>query len=82
MVINHTFRVRVTKEQISRIRRDANNKGFQNVSSYLRDLALKHNDLIESKIIETNNTVKKILEVLEDERGRTIQYSRMDEEVR
>lgn len=62
MVRNHTFRFRVTKTQFERIKSQAEAKGHVNIASYLRDLALQRNDLIESKIIETNELVKQIHE--------------------
>lgn len=62
MVRNHTFRFRVTKSQFERIKNQAEEKGYVHVASYLRDLALERNNLIETKIIETNELVKQILE--------------------
>ena len=60
MVQNHTFRFRITKSQFEQIKQDAKSKGYVTVASYLRDLALKRNNLIEEKILETNIMVKNI----------------------
>ena len=64
MVKNHTFRFRVTKSQFEKIKQEALVKGHLTVAPYVRDLALNHTDFIESKIIENNQMLKKLLEVL------------------
>ena len=65
MVQNHTFRFRITKTQFEQIKQEAKGKGYVTVASYLRDLALKRNDLIEQKILETNIIVKEIRQRLQ-----------------
>jgi hypothetical protein len=64
MVKNHTFRFRVTEEQFEQINNRSKSKGYICIASYLRDLALNKNDLIESKILDTNEKVKKLLELV------------------
>lgn len=66
---NHTFRFRVTKQQFEQIKNDAAARGYVTIAPYIRDLALKRGMMIESKIIETNNLAKQILEAL-DGRGK------------
>lgn len=62
---NHILKFRITKNQLEQIRNEAQAKGYVAVASYLRDLALKRSGFIESKIVETNENVKKILGALQ-----------------
>jgi len=64
MAKNHLLKFRVTLGQLEQVKDKAKIKGYVTLAAYLRDLALQGNDFIESKIIETNYLVKKILEVL------------------
>lgn len=57
MAKNRDIRIRVTKDQLDRIRMNAQAKGFKNVSVYLRFLSLEHNNYIEDKIRETHRVV-------------------------
>ncbi|MBU0470137.1 MAG: hypothetical protein KKA62_01525 [Nanoarchaeota archaeon] len=68
MVKNHTFRFRITKTQFEEIRQEAKVQGYLTIAPYLRDIAFNKNRFIESKIIETNVLVKKIMEMLQDGR--------------
>ncbi len=54
----------VSALQMEKIRQQAHENGYVKVAPYLRDVALNRNQFIEEKIIETNQLVKKILEVL------------------
>ena len=65
---NHLIKFRVNGEQLSRINLNVNNKGYSSIAAYMRDLALKRNDFIDSKIIEIAYDVKKILEVVKNGR--------------
>ncbi len=69
MVSNHFIHIRVSKEQLDRIKSDAHNKGYLGASSYLRDLAFAKND-VESKIIEMSFDVRLIKELLVNGRRR------------
>ncbi|MBT3304398.1 hypothetical protein HN592_03435 [Candidatus Woesearchaeota archaeon] len=60
---NHTIRFRITKDQHEQIKYLANKNGFSYVSDFVRTVLFSKNELIESKIIETNKIVKKLLEV-------------------
>ncbi len=52
---------RVSFEEHEKIKYDAQAEGIS-ISSYLRNLALKRNLLLESKIFETHRLLKKFLE--------------------
>jgi len=54
------IRVRVTKDQLDRIKLNAQAKGFKSISSYMRYLCLEYNQHVESKIIETNKILKQM----------------------
>ena len=60
----HTVKFRVTSGQWSKLKRDAQIRGYVYLAAYLRDVVLKRNDFIESKILESNDNLKKILELL------------------
>lgn len=60
MAKNHIFKFRVTQQQYKLIRQLALSQGYVHVASYLREIALSKNHLIESKIIETNQLVKRM----------------------
>jgi len=60
------IRVRVTKDQLDRIKLNAQAKGFKNISSYLRYLCLEYNQHVESKIIETNRILREVAETVKD----------------
>ncbi|MCR4323816.1 MAG: hypothetical protein NUV37_02520, partial [Nanoarchaeota archaeon] len=66
MAMTNDIRIRVSKSQREVINNNARVRGYANISSYMRDLALKEDRIIESKIIETNQKVKEILEVLQN----------------
>lgn len=61
---NRLCRFKVSNEQYCKIKQDAAEKGYLKLAPYLRDLALNKNPFLEFKTIETNQLVKKILEVL------------------
>ena len=65
MVQNHTFRFRVSKAQYDKVKQEAKSRGYVRLAPYIRDIMLDRNQLIEEKIIETNNMVKKILEAIQ-----------------
>jgi len=54
--------------QFEKIRQQAHESGYIKIATYLRDLALNRNQFIEERIIETNQNVKKVLEVLHGRR--------------
>lgn len=62
MAKTHLIKFRVSSIQFEKIRAEADSKGYVSLASYLRDLALNRNRFIETKIIETNQLVKRILE--------------------
>ena len=63
---NHVVKFAVTKSQRERIEQQAHSLGYVTVASYLRDLALQKNEFLESKIIETNQHVKKLMEAFQN----------------
>ncbi|MFA6461953.1 MAG: hypothetical protein WCV90_06845 [Candidatus Woesearchaeota archaeon] len=65
---NRTCRFKVSNEQYSKIKQESTEKGYVKIAPYLRELVLNKNQFLEFKIIETNQLVKKILEVLRDGR--------------
>lgn len=69
MAKTHMLKFRVSKQQSETIRIEAQAKGYVSIASYIRDLALNRNQLIETKIIETNQNVKKLLGLIENERN-------------
>lgn len=56
------IRFRVSSEEHDRIKNEAKTSGYVTISSYLRELVLKRNLLIETKILETNHLVRKLIE--------------------
>jgi hypothetical protein len=60
MTQGREIRVRVTKDQLDRIKLNSQAKGFKNISSYMRYLCLEYNQHVESKIIETNKMLKEM----------------------
>mgnify|MGYP001558369815 CR=1 FL=1 len=54
---------RVSAEEHERIKNEAKSQGYSAVSSYIRELALKRNLFIETKILETNTLIKKMMEL-------------------
>jgi len=56
---------RVSRNDYERIINNAQAKGYSTISAYLRSIALDKDIFLESKVLETNNNVKKILQVLE-----------------
>lgn len=60
MVCNREIRVRVTINQLERIKVNAELKGFKTISGYLRHLCLEHNQYIENLIVENNKTLNEI----------------------
>ena len=44
------------------IKAEARSKGYNQLSAYFRDLAIRHNRAIEDKIIETHKLVKLLVE--------------------
>ena len=52
--------------ELEKIRQHARQKGYSKIATYLRDLALNHNELIEEKVIEISRNVNKILDSLEN----------------
>lgn len=66
MCRNHVIKFAVTKAQREKIELEAKERGYVTIASYLRDLALAKNDFLETKIIETNQHVKKLVEALND----------------
>ncbi len=67
MAKTHIINFRVSKQQSERILQEAQSKGYVTLASYLRNLALNKNQLIEEKIIETNQNVKKLLELMKND---------------
>ena len=61
----HVIKFWVTKTQREKIESDAQAQGYVFLSAYLRDLVMQRNNVLECKIIETNEKVQKILEVLQ-----------------
>ena len=64
MAKTHVIKFGVTKAQREKIESDAQANGYVFLAQYLRDLTLKNNGLVEQKILETNESVKRLLEVL------------------
>ncbi len=62
----HDIRVRMSKTERETITENARAKGHSHISSYIRDLALKKDRILEEKILETNQMVKKILEAMQN----------------
>ena len=62
---NRRIDFRVSRNDYERIINNAQAKGYATVSAYLRSIALEKDLFLESKVIETNNNVKKILQLLE-----------------
>ncbi len=57
MVSNHCVKVLVNKEQLTRLKTDASNKGFITLSAYIRDLAFNKTDyMIDIGGIEDGRT--------------------------
>ncbi len=63
---NVKVQFRVTKNQHQRLHNNAQAKGFQSASSYLRSLALGNDLFTEKTIRETNDNVRKILQILQE----------------
>ena len=59
------FQMRLSSEQFEQIKKDAFMKGHSSVSSYVREVILKRGWSIDSKIVETNINVRRLLELLE-----------------
>jgi len=60
----HIIKCWVTKSQHEKIASEAHANGYVFIAHYLRDLALNKNKLLEEKILDTNEKVRKLLEVL------------------
>lgn len=58
----------VSSSQLEKLKLEAKEKGYLNLSQFFRDQVLNRNQFLEFKIIETNQLIKKILEVLRDGR--------------
>ena len=67
---NYPCKFMVSTLQLEKIRQQALEKGFHKVATYLRELALNNNQLLEEKILETNRLVHQIIEVLDHDRKR------------
>lgn len=61
----HMVKFRVTSRQFDKLKSDAQVRGYVYLAAYLRDVVLRRNSFIESKILESNDNVKKVLELLE-----------------
>ena len=61
MVSNSMVRFRVSQTQLDRIKFDAKLKGYKTYSAYVRDIALRGDHYIETKIIGIGKDVKQIL---------------------
>jgi hypothetical protein len=56
------FQIRFSTPEFEEIKTKVKSKGFGTVSTFLRYMALEHEIMIESKILETNRIVKEIIE--------------------
>jgi hypothetical protein len=61
----HLMKFRVSMDQLERIRKDAALNGYVRLAPYIRDTLLKRVEMIESKVLETNQNVKRIMEMIE-----------------
>ena len=60
----HTVKFRVTSRQFDRLKRDSQLRGYVHLAPYLREIVFRENGFIESKILESNDNVKRILELM------------------
>lgn len=58
MPSNKTIKFNVTNDQFTRIKRNAEIKGFNTTSSYLRNLALNKDQRFEEMFIEVYKIIK------------------------
>jgi len=59
MINNHMLRIRVSREQLDKLKSIALNKGYKTLSSYIRDVSLNRDLFLEKKILEIHNEVVK-----------------------
>ena len=60
------FQVKLSTPELEMLKDKTIERGFTNISQMLRFLALEYNEVIETKIIETNRMVKEILNNLKE----------------
>jgi len=73
MVSIKEVKIRVTRNQLERIKTNAQAKGFRSVSSYVRYLSLEYNLRVENTIFETNKIIldnNKILHKIQEKLDR------------
>lgn len=61
---SYIMKFSVTRTQREVIEAEARAKGYIFVAAYLRDVVIGKGNLVEAKILETNEYVKQLLEVL------------------
>lgn len=57
MVKIKSIQIRLTNSQYEKIKQDAFNKGFGNISNYMRFLALHRDNVLARKIVEIHDSV-------------------------
>jgi len=61
---NTEVRMRITNDQLDRIKMGMQAKGFKTLSGYMRYLCLEYNQYLEAKILENNKILKEIVKIL------------------
>lgn len=61
---NIILQIRVTRDQLDRIKLNAQAKGFNGVAGYIRYTCLEYNQHAEAKIIENNKILKEIIGII------------------
>jgi len=61
---NTEVRMRITKDQLDRIRMSMQAKGFKTLSGYMRYSCLEYNQYLEAKILENNKLLKEIISII------------------
>lgn len=60
------FELRLSTYELEELRLKTKARGFATVSALLRHMALKHDIVMETKIIETNKIVRELLDIIKE----------------
>ena len=63
MAKTHLLKCRVTKAQYEQIQCAAHSRGHVQLAPYIRDRLLKDSDFVERKLIQIDQSLKRLLEV-------------------
>jgi len=61
---NKEIRIRLTSNQLDRVKMNMQAKGFTTLSGYMRYLCLEYSQFVEDRILENNKILKELVNLI------------------